>query len=137
MTLNRYNLGLFDSGTYLPFVCDITSITQAFPALVTTSENHGFVPGNRVQFFIPPQWGMRQLNGLKGLVQTVPADNQIEVDIDTSTFDAFVTPSSPPFVVIDPAQVTGVGDENYGNLSPGGIPVLPMTVPGAYINQPP
>ena len=137
MALNRYNLGLFDSGTYLPFVCDIDSITQGFPALVTTSIDHGFVPGNRVQFSIPPQWGMRQLNGLKGLVLTVPADDQIEVDIDTTSFDAFVTPSPPPFVVIDPAQVAGVGDANYGNLSPGGVPVLPMTVPGAYINQPP
>ena len=96
MAINRYNLGLFDSGTYFPFVCDLESVTQEMDALITTTEDHGFVVGNEVQFQIPPQWGMRQLNGLKGLVLTIPADDQFTVDIDTSTFDAFVVPSPPP-----------------------------------------
>ena len=137
MALNRYNLGLFNSGTYYPFICDLEDVTQAVSALVTTTEDHGFELGNTVQFFIPPQWGMRQLNGLKGRVIAIPSDDQIEVDIDTSGFDAFTTPSLPAFVVIDPAQVAGIGDVNYGSLSPGGRPVLPLTVPGAFLNQPP
>lgn len=137
MALNRYNLGLFNSGTYIPFLCDVTAVTQDFPCLVTTSVAHGFVVGNSVQFSIPQQWGMRQLNGLKGFVLSIPQDNQIIVDIDTRTFDPFVTPSPPPLVVIDPAQVSGIGDENYGKLSPGGIPQLPNTVQGAFLNTPP
>jgi hypothetical protein len=137
VALNRYNLGLFNSGTYTPFVCDLTAVTQDFPCLVTTDIPHGFVVGNQVQFQIPPQWGMRQLNGLKGYVSDIPQDDQIQVDIDTRTFDAFVVPTPPALVVIDPAQVSGIGDANYGKLSPGGIPELPMTVPGAYLNQPP
>lgn len=137
MALNRYNLGLFNSGTYYPFICDLEHVTQAEIALVTTTEPHGFELGNTVQFFIPQQWGMRQLNGLKGVVIAIPSDDEIEVDINTSTFDAFTIPSPPAFVVIDPAQVAGIGDVNYGNLSPGGVPVQPMTVPGAFLNQPP
>jgi len=137
MALNPYNLGDFNSGTYTPFVCNISSITRAAQALVTTSITHGFVVGNTVRFFIPQQYGMRQLDGLKGTVMTVPADDEFTVNIDTQGFDPFVTPSLPPYVVIDPAQVAGIGDMNYGNLSPGGIPVLPITVPGAYQNQPP
>lgn len=137
MALNRNNLGLYNSGTYFPFVCDIEFVTQSEIALVGTTVAHGFEIGNTVQFFIPPDWGMRQLNGLKGRVLEIPSDDSFEVDIDTSEFDAFTTPTPPPFVVIDPAQVAGIGDVNYGNLSPGGRPVLPMTVPGAFLNQPP
>lgn len=137
MALNRYNLGLFNSGTYYPFVCDISVISQSEIAIVETSVVHGFEIGNTVQFFIPPQYGMRQLNGLKGTIIGIPSDDQIEVTIDTSHFDAFVIPTPSALVVIDPAQVTGIGDVNYGNLSPGGIPVLPITVPGAFLNQPP
>lgn len=59
------------------------------------------------------------------------------VGIDTSRFNSFITPSPGPFVVIDPAQVSGIGEYNYGNLSPGGIPMIPNTVPGAYENQAP
>jgi len=137
MALNRYNLGLFNSGTYYPFICDLEAVTQAEIVVVTTTEPHGFEVGNTVRFFVPPEWGMRQLNGLKGTVLAIPSDDQIEVDIDTSNFDPFTTPTPPPFVVIDPAQVAGTGDVNFGNLSPGGIPVLPLTVPGAFLNQPP
>lgn len=137
MAFDRNNLGLYNSGTYYPFVCDIDSVSQSEIVIVETTVPHGFEIGNTVQFFIPPQYGMRQLNGLKGIVIAIPADDQIEVDIDTSNFDAFVMPTPPAFVVIDPAQVAGIGDVNYGNLSPGGRPILPMTVPGAFLNQPP
>ena len=135
--LTRYNLGLFNSGTYSPHIEDIDAITQSENALVTTVDDHTFVINQEVQFFIPPQWGMIQLNGLKGFVISIPQSDQFVVDIDTSTFDAFVTPTPPAFVVIDPAQVAGIGDANYGDLSPGGTPVIPSTVPGAYQNQPP
>lgn len=135
--LDRYNFGLFNSGTYEPANEDITSISQATLALVTTATDHGFVVGNQVQFLIPPQWGMLQLNGLKGFVTSIPLSDQIEVDIDTRSFDAFVTPTPPMFVVIDNAQVSSVGDNNFGPLSPGGVVVLPTTIQGAFTNQPP
>ena len=135
--LNRYNLGLFNSGTYTPFVCNISAITQEQEALVTTTVDHGFVIGNQVQFQIPPQWGMRQLNGLKGYVTDIPDTDEITVNINTTTFDSFVVPVTPTYVVIDPAQVSGIGDFNFGTLSPGGIPANPNTIPGAYENQPP
>lgn len=136
-SLDRYNFGLFDSGTYTPSICDIAAITQSVQALVTTSIDHTFVIGQEVQFFIPPQWGMIQLNKLKGYVLTIPDTDQFTVDIDTLFFDAFVVPSTPPYVVIDPAQVAGIGDYNYGKLSPGGVVQLPLTIPGAFQNFPP
>ena len=134
---NRYNLGLFNSGTYTPQICDITAITQAASALVTTSIDHTFVVGQEVQFFIPSYWGMIQMNNQKGIVTSIPDADQFVVSINTSTFDAFVTPSPGQYVVIDPAQVAGIGDINTGTLSPGGVVANPNTIPGAFQNQPP
>ncbi len=135
--LNPYNLGLFNSGTYSPYVCNISAISTGPTTLVTTSINHGFVVGNQAQFFIPRQWGISQLNILKGYVISVPAANQIVVNINSSTFDSFITPTITPPVVIDYPQVTGIGDSNTGNFAPGGILPVPNTAPGAFENQPP
>lgn len=135
--LNRYNLGLFNSGTYTPAVNDLEAVTQTNPALVTTVEDHNYVVNQEVQFFIPPDWGMRQLDKLKGIVLSIPSPKTFTVNINTSSFDAFIVPSPPSYVVISPAQVTGIGDYNYGELAPGGILPIPLTVPGAFLNHPP
>lgn len=135
--LNPFNLGLFDSGTYSPFICDIIAVTQAQQATITTSVDHGFTVGNQIQCFIPKQYGMRQLNNLKGYVTAVPSVTEITVTINTLTFDPFVVPTLPALVVIDPAQVSGIGDSNVGASAPGGVTPLPNTVPGAFENQPP
>jgi len=135
--LNRFNLGLFNSGTYTPAIQELDDISQSNPALVTTVDEHDYVINQQVQFFIPPQWGMRQLNQLKGYILTIPNPDEFTVGIDTSQFDAFVIPSPPAFVVIDPAQVVGIGDANFGQSSPGGVVPLPLTIPGAYENHPP
>ena len=133
MSTNRYNLGLFNSGTYTPFACDVTAVTTGETTTITTSQDHSFVVGNLVQFFIPSQWGMTQLDQRKGLVLAVPSATEIEVEIDSREFSSFTTPASPT----QPAQVLSAGDRNYGDLSPGGIPVIPQTVPGSFINVAP
>ena len=86
---------------------------------------------------IPKQWGMRQLNLVKGYVLTIPNPDEFTVNIDTSNFDAFTIPTTPDFVVIDDATVVGIGDANYGQSSPGGVVPLPQTIPGAYQNHRP
>ena len=133
--LNRYNLGLFNSGTYTPGNNDVTSVTQANPATVTTTNPHGYVFGQEVQFLIPQPWGMRQLDRLKGYVLSVPTTTTFTVNIDTTFFDTFVTPTTPPYV--QAAQVAAIGDLNVGTLAPGGVLPLPQAVPGAFINTPP
>ena len=130
MALNRFNLGLFDSGTYTPFACDITAVTTGTATEITTSQDHAFVVGNLVQFFIPSDYGMTELNKRKGFVISVPSDTEIEVDLDSRSFTPFSVPASPT----QPAQVLSAGDQNYGDLSPGGTPVIPQTVPGSFIN---
>ncbi len=133
--LDRYLFGLYNSGTYTPANENITAISLAASAVITTSTDHSFVVGNQVQFLIPPEWGIEQINGLKGFVTAIPQSDEITVDIDTRAFNAFITPVPAEFVVIDDPQVASVGDSNFGSSSPGGVVTLPHTVQGAYINQ--
>lgn len=132
--LNRYNLGLFNSGTYYPFTCDISSVSQGLTTTVTTTIDNAFKVGNQVSFRIPPQYGMTQLNGLKGYIISVPSANQIVVNIVSTNFDAFSVPTVTPPTVIDPAQVVAIGDSNTGSQSPGSVYPIPNTIPGAYYN---
>lgn len=133
--LDQYLFGLYDSGTYSPANETITDVSLAANAVVTTFTDHSFVIGNQVQFLIPREWGIEQLNKLKGFVIDIPQLDQITVDIDTRSFNAFITPTPPEFVVIDNPQVASIGDSNFGSSSPGGVVTLPHTVQGAYINQ--
>ncbi len=133
--LDQYLFGLYNSGTYSPANENITGVSLAAAAVVTTATDHSFVVGNQVQFLIPPEWGIEQLNGLKGFVTAIPQSDEITVNIDTRAFNAFITPAPPAFVVIDNPQVASVGDSNFGSSSPGGVVVLPHTIQGAYTNQ--
>lgn len=126
------NFGLYYSGTYVPFACDISGVALGQTTMITTSVNHGFIVGNEVTFLIPRLWGVSQLNGLKGLVLAF-TNNTITVNIDSTMFDAFITPTVTLPVVIDTPQVLPVGDQNTGYVLPGGSPP-PLQIPGTYRN---
>lgn len=126
------NGGLWYSGTYIPFTCNITAVNNGQTTVVTTDVNHGFIVGNTVQFSIPKQWGERQLDGLKGTVLDTTA-NTITVNIDSALFDAFSTPTVTLPTVIDPAQVLPVGDYNIGYLA-ADISNPFLQIPGTYRN---
>lgn len=103
--------------TIKPAVRNIAAITRSFPAIVTTTFAHGYGPGMIVRFFIPPDFGMRQMNGLSGTLLAV-SDTTFSIDIDTIPFDAFVIPPDQP--TMNPeitaqaqyAQVVPVGEVN-------------------------
>ncbi len=81
------------SPTYQPAMRVISSITQANPAVVTTSIDHDYGTGEIVRFFFPePIFGMKQINGKRGRI-TVTGTTTFEVAIDTTHFDAFSIPA--------------------------------------------
>ena len=126
------NGGLWNSGTYIPFLCNITAVSQGQTTTITTAVNHGFIVGNQVQFVIPPQWGIRQLNNLKGYILSITSDT-ITVNIDSSNFDAFITPTVVLPLVVDQPQVIPIGGENVGYTSANVLnPAL--KIPGAFRN---
>lgn len=117
---------------YIPYVCNITDITSSGQqTIVTTDITHAFVVGNQVQLLVPQNWGMYQADNLKGIVQAI-TEHTVTLNIDSSHFNAFVTPSPPPTVVIQPAQIIPIGGLNYGYLEPGGVTPTEQTVPGAF-----
>lgn len=101
---------------YKPAMRVILTITNATNALVTTTYDgvvpapHNYINGTIVRLDIPTGFGMTQANQLTGTV-TVVSPTTFTVDIDTTHFDAFVTPSKFPYS-FQKAQVVAIGEIN-------------------------
>lgn len=76
---------------YQPRVFDIASITTGATTTVTTTDDHDYVVGQEVRFIIPSAYGMQQLNKQKAFVLSVPAADQVVVDIDSRQFSSFIS----------------------------------------------
>lgn len=70
----------------------ISAITNDFPAVVTTTFDHGYIDGLIVRLIIPIGYGMQAANKLFGSI-TVTSPTEFKIDIDTRPFDPFVIPS--------------------------------------------
>ena len=84
----------------------ITNITNEQNATVTTLSNHGYIVGQIIRIVVPIDFGMTQINGLTGTIISIPALNQISVDINSSSFDQF----SIPVVITNVPQTIPVGE---------------------------
>lgn len=82
--------------TFQPAMRIISSITNAFPALVTTSFEHQYSTGMICRLNIPQGFGMQEANGKYGEI-TVTGDTTFTIDIDTSFMDPYVISSTYPF----------------------------------------
>ena len=93
---------------YQPAMRIIASISNAFPAVVTTTFNHQYKTGTIVRLNIPLGYGMYQANGLIGTITAISGLN-FTLNIDSSGFDAFVVPSGN---VEQPASIAPYGSRN-------------------------
>jgi len=73
----------------------ITAITNANPAVVTTSFANQFITGTIVRLDIPFACGMQQANQLTGAISVI-TPTTFSINIDTTQFDAFVIPTFNP-----------------------------------------
>lgn len=87
----------------------IASITNSFPAIVTTTFAHGYFTGTIVRLDIPEADGMQQANGLIGSI-SVTGDDTFTMNIDTTNFDVFSIPSDVP-TINTCAQVVPIGED--------------------------
>lgn len=84
----------------------IASISNSFPMIVTTIQDHHYSAGIRVRFQIPNQFGMVQLNEVESQVLSI-TNNTLTVNVDSSNFTPFAYPSpipeayTPPVVIPD------------------------------------
>lgn len=77
---------------FKPAMRIITAITNANPAVVTTSFDHNYIDGIILRLDIPKGFGMMQADQLFGSIEVLTSDT-FSIDIDTSLFDAFVIPA--------------------------------------------
>lgn len=73
----------------------ISNITNGFPAAVTTTFNHQYATGMIVRLWVPDGYGMVQANRLYGEI-IVTGDTTFTIDIDTTNFEPYTTPSTYP-----------------------------------------
>lgn len=135
---------------YTPFGTNITAISTGATTTITTAVNHGFVVGQEVFFVVPAvtatAWGTTQLDTLayntanvvpqQAYVTSVPAVNQIVVNVNSTGFTAFAFPTSAQAALgMTFPQVLAIGDQNSGTTNATTpLPVVPpaITIPGAY-----
>jgi hypothetical protein len=89
----------------------IASITNANPAIVTTTFANQYETGLIVRLDLPPAVGMQQADGATGTI-TVIDDTSFSIDIDTTGFDVFSIPMSPGPFDNTCAQVVPIGEVN-------------------------
>lgn len=68
----------------------ISSITNANPAVITTTTNHQYITGMIVRLNIPKGFGMQQANQLYAPI-TVTGNTTFSIDIDTTQMDKFLS----------------------------------------------
>jgi hypothetical protein len=72
----------------------IAAITNAFPAVVTTTFNHNYGTGLVVRLDLPLPVGMQQANGLDGPIMVL-SPTTFSIPIDTTAMDPFAIPMDP------------------------------------------
>lgn len=77
---------------FIPATRDIISITQANPAVITTSFDHGYQTNWIIRLLIPSYCGMVILNETFYPI-IVLSPNTFSIPIDSSGFDPFVIPT--------------------------------------------
>lgn len=82
----------------------IEAITNAYPMVVTTVEDHGYTAGMKVRFLIPTQFGMTQLNGINAQVLVASGDS-LTIDLDSTSFSQFSYPSPLPSAYTFPSVI--------------------------------
>lgn len=99
---------------YQPSQFFISSVTTGYQTVVTTSSNHNYVITQQVRLYFPPYWGCRQLDGKEGTVISIPAANQVLIDINSLVCDSFINAG-----LTTQPQITAIGDFNSGPTNTG------------------
>lgn len=99
---------------YYPRSRIITKVTVGTSTEVFMNVTHGYTIGQRVTFVVPSNYGMTQLNGLRGQITAInTTTNSITVNIDSSAFTAFAWPTATSTLTVSLPQVIPFGDAPY------------------------
>jgi hypothetical protein len=110
--------------TFVPTRYLVSSITQASPAVVTTSTPNIYTTGQVIRFNIPPAYGMQELNNKLAIITVINnttfslQQSQVPpaVDLNSTNFQAFVNAGTGT-----PAAVVSVGSGPTPSLAPSDL----------------
>ena len=125
-----YNNLPIEPQNYQPRFYFISNISLGQMTTVTTTNNNDYVIGQECRLLIPPSNGCRQLNEQTGFVVSIPAPNQVTLNINSSVN---VDPFTPSTFTIKP-QIVAIGDVNTGAINSNGRSPTGTYVPGSFIN---
>lgn len=126
-----YNNLPINAQYYQPQRYNISAIILGQTTTITTSVNHDYVVGQQVRLIIPQQFGTYQLNEVQGIVISVPAANQVIVNIYSVGASAFV---AVPARFVTQAQILAIGDINSGAINSSGAVSNTTFILGSFIN---
>lgn len=120
---------------YQPLVFIISAITLGETTTITTTLDMDYVIGQEVRLLLPSKYGSRGLNEQTGIVISIPAPNQVIIDIDSNGVDPFISsPTFLPFQSKTPPQIVAIGDVNSGPINAMGRVNNGTFIPGSFIN---
>lgn len=103
--------------TFAPYVVNISNITQANPAVVTTNSNHNLKTGQVIRMRIPKNYGMVELNNLSLQITVASAtsfslqysqSNPLgKINVDSIKFNQFINAGMGT-----PATITPIGSSS-------------------------
>src|SRR5271156_1297238 len=96
---------------YQPSRFQISNISLGITTTITTTENNNYVIGQLVRLLIPYSSGCRGLNEQTGIVFSIPAPDQVVINLNSVGQNPFIT---SPVVQTTPPQIVAVGDYNSG-----------------------
>ena len=121
---------------YKPQRFVISDITRGATTTVTTTTDHDYVIGQAVRFVIPSWYGANEFNEMQSIVLSIPADDQVEVQINSSNFTAFNSAGTPNVSVGQTAspQILAIGDYNSGYIADKSLSSQQTNINGSFIN---
>ena len=114
---------------YIPSLFFISDISNGVMTTVTTTLNHNYVVGQYVRLLIPRANISIEFNEQLGLVLSIPAPNQVVLDINSTLYNIFQTSTQP-----NQPQIVATGDLNSGATNASGNVNEGTFIPGSFIN---
>ena len=116
---------------YTPNRFNISAISTGQTTTVTTTVNNNYVVGQLVRLVIPSLYGAYDLNEQSGIVISVPAANQVVINIPSYNSATFLPNASSGETQ---PQILAIGDVNSGVVNSSGRTNTGTYIQGSFIN---
>lgn len=114
---------------FKPRQFNISNISLGITTTITTILNMDYFVGQLCRLLVPQGYGSISLNEQLGYVTSIPAKNQVILDINSLSASPFISLS-----VAQKPQIFAVGDVNTGHINDDGPRRTRPYIPGSFRN---